>query len=252
MDDLFFFNLLILLMLISALIVFIVLIFISAPYGKLVNDKWGPVINNKLGWFLMEVPTIIIYVFFYIIGTNSAQLVPFVFLSLWLLHYVQRTLIFPFLIRGDNKMPITIMIFGIIFNSGNAYLQSRWINTFSTQYSPEWLLTPFFIIGFILFIIGFFVNLQSDHIIRKLRQQGENEHKIPFGGLYSWISCPNYLSEITEWSAWALMTFSLSGLTFAIWTFANLAPRALSTHKWYIDTFPNYPSNRKALIPFLI
>jgi len=40
-----------------------------------------------------------------------------------------------------------------------------------------------------------------------------------------------------------------AGLAFAVWTIANLAPRARSNHKWYRETFPDYPENRKALLP---
>ncbi|MHA1318096.1 MAG: hypothetical protein ACTSQ6_11365, partial [Candidatus Heimdallarchaeaceae archaeon] len=59
------------------------------------------------------------------------------------------------------------------------------------------------------------------------------------------------LGEITEWVGWAIMTFSIPGLVFAFWTIANLAPRARSNHKWYLENFPDYPKNRKALIPFI-
>jgi 3-oxo-5-alpha-steroid 4-dehydrogenase 1 len=34
-----------------------------------------------------------------------------------------------------------------------------------------------------------------------------------------------------------------------VWTFANLAPRAWSHHKWYHEKFSDYPLDRKALIP---
>jgi len=44
----------------------------------------------------------------------------------------------------------------------------------------------------------------------------------------------------------------MPGLVFFLWTAANLAPRAFSTHKWYLSTFPDYPKNRKALIPFIV
>ena len=47
------------------------------------------------------------------------------------------------------------------------------------------------------------------------------------------------------------MTWSLAGLAFALFTFCNLAPRALSNHRWYRETFEHYPSNRRALIPGL-
>jgi 3-oxo-5-alpha-steroid 4-dehydrogenase 1 len=32
----------------------------------------------------------------------------------------------------------------------------------------------------------------------------------------------------------------------------NLVPRAFATHKWYREKFPDYPANRKALIPYVI
>ena len=37
----------------------------------------------------------------------------------------------------------------------------------------------------------------------------------------------------------------------AVFTFANLAPRAWSHHKWYRKKFPDYPKQRRAVIPFI-
>ena len=39
------------------------------------------------------------------------------------------------------------------------------------------------------------------------------------------------------------------GLAFCVFTAANLIPRALSNHRWYRENFPDYPANRRALIP---
>lgn len=48
------------------------------------------------------------------------------------------------------------------------------------------------------------------------------------------------------------MTWSWPGLVFACWTFANLGPRAKTHQRWYIEKFGDeYPSDRKAMIPFL-
>jgi hypothetical protein len=55
-----------------------------------------------------------------------------------------------------------------------------------------------------------------------------------------------------EWTGWAIATLSLPGLVFALWTAANLAPRALKHHAWYRKTFPDYPQSRKAIIPFVL
>ncbi|MEJ2252675.1 MAG: 3-oxo-5-alpha-steroid 4-dehydrogenase, partial [Candidatus Lokiarchaeota archaeon] len=175
-----------------------------------------------------------------------------IFSVIWMIHYVQRTFIFPFLIRGKSKMPIAIMSFGFIFNLVNTYLQAKWIFKFSPLYKVSWIITPFFISGIIIFFSGYLINIQSDYIIRNLRDPGEKRHKIPKGGFYKYISCPNYFGEITEWIGWAIMLWCIPGLLFAFWTIANLAPRALSNHEWYKNEFPNYPKERKALIPFLL
>ena len=70
--------------------------------------------------------------------------------------------------------------------------------------------------------------------------------------MYKYVSYPNYLGEIMEWTAFALMTWSLAGLSFAIWTIANLVPRAIAGHEWYNKTFEDYPKNRKAILPYLL
>jgi 3-oxo-5-alpha-steroid 4-dehydrogenase 1 len=251
MSEIVIFNFIMIFFTIVGIGVFILLFFVSAPYGQHIRKGWGPNINNKLGWFIMEVPTVTIYWIFYVISERKTQLMPITFLSIWMVHYGQRTFIFPLLIRPKQPMPVTIITFGFTFNGINTYLQARWINTLSKPYNDHWIVSPFFIIGVSTFIIGFIINIHSDYITRNLRKPGEEAYKIPYGGMFKWVSCPSYFGEITEWTGWAVMTWSLPGLVFMFWTFANLAPRARSHHKWYLSTFPEYPKNRKALIPFI-
>jgi len=125
----------------------------------------------------------------------------------------------------------------------------RFLFTFSGGYPDSWLADPRFILGVIAFIAGFIINRWADRVLRKLRQPGESGYRIPQGGLYRWISCPNYFGEIIEWAGWAMATWSLPGLAFAVWTFANLAPRACAHHVWYHQHFADYPRQRRALIP---
>ena len=70
--------------------------------------------------------------------------------------------------------------------------------------------------------------------------------------MYRHVSCPNYLGEMLEWTGWAVLTWSLAGTAFAVFTAANLVPRAMAIHRWYRDKFPDYPVERKAVIPFLV
>jgi protein-S-isoprenylcysteine O-methyltransferase Ste14 len=136
-----------------------------------------------------------------------------------------------------------------VFNGVNAYLNGRYVYNFSRGYPDDWIKDPRFILGVLLFIVGFVINRHSDNILLKLRQPGESGYKIPYGGFYRWISCPNYFGEIVIWIGWALMTWSLAGIAFATWTAANLIPRARSHQKWYTQHFADYPTERKTLLP---
>jgi steroid 5-alpha reductase family enzyme len=148
-------------------------------------------------------------------------------------------------------MPIVVVISAFIFNIVNGYLNGRYIFTLSDGYANEWLGDPRFIIGLTLFVTGFVINRRADRTLRNLREPNESDYKIPYGQMYRWISCPNYLGEILIWIGWAISTWSLPGLAFAVWTTANLVPRAYSHHIWYRKHFPDYPTERKALLPGL-
>ena len=148
-------------------------------------------------------------------------------------------------------MPLSIALSGIFFNLMNAWLNGYYIFTLSGGYPDQWLYDPRFITGTGIFIAGFIINRHADYTLAKLRKSDETSYKIPYGGLYNLISCPNYFGEILIWTGWALATWSLAGLSFALWTVANLAPRAMSHHTWYHQQFPDYPAGRKALIPGL-
>ena len=235
-----------------ALGVFVALFFVSAPYGRHLRRGWGPLIPNLFGWILMESPAALVFAVFFAVGTVPKNLPVLLFFVLWELHYVHRAFIYPWTIRdGRKRMPIAVILMGIGFNIGNAYANGRYMFSLSVGYPSDWLLDPRFLAGVMLFLAGFIINRWADLTLRRLRKPGEIGYHIPYGGLYRWVSCPNYLGEIVEWSGWALATWSLPGLAFAIWTIANLAPRARSHHTWYHASFPEYPRERKALIPWI-
>lgn len=267
-----FFSILLIVVTLLAVGVFVMLFFITAGYGRHQKKKWGPKINTHLGWFIMEVPTLLVMGLCFIFSdkwhvNGTIKWIYFVILFIWFLHYGHRVLIYPFQIRNGNKMPLTVVSMGFLFNLSNVYIQGRWLFTLSdpiyaeqllfpisnANYSTSWLYSPQFIIGLVIFLVGYYINKRSDITLRGLRKASNGGgYKIPYGGLYNRISCPNYLGEIMEWIGWAVLTWSIAGLTFVIWTTANLLPRALSHHKWYQEEFEDYPENRKALIPYIL
>jgi 3-oxo-5-alpha-steroid 4-dehydrogenase 1 len=234
----------------GAAAVFVVLLFVRAPYGRHLREGWGPLMRNALGWAVMESPAPLVFGACFALGTAPRNLPIILFLILWELHYVHRAFIYPLTIRdGHKKIPIAVVLMAVGFNFGNAYANGYYLFSLSAGYAPEWVGDARFLAGVTLFLAGYGVNRWGDLRLRELRRPGETVYRIPYGGLFNWVSCPNYLGEIVEWCGWALATWSLPGLAFALWTFANLAPRARSHHAWYRANFTEYPRDRKALIP---
>ena len=233
-----------------AVVAFALLFFVSAPYGRHSRKGWGATVRPRTGWIIMEALSPLLFGLCFVSGGRMDSAVAWVFLILWEAHYIHRAFIYPFRLRSRNReMPLAVVSMGIFFNGVNAYLNGRYLFMFSDVYPESWLLDLRFIAGALLFIAGYVVNRHADEVLRRLRGPGEKGYRIPYGGLYRWVSCPNYLGEIMTWAGWALATWSLPGLAFAVWTVANLAPRARSHHRWYIEQFPNYPPARKALLP---
>jgi 3-oxo-5-alpha-steroid 4-dehydrogenase 1 len=231
---------------------FILLFFKPAPYGRHMTRAVGPIMNSSVGWVCMEVNSLIIMLLLFLMGNRRDNTVAIVFLGMWLFHYTHRSFIFPLRRRGGlNRMPLFIMLFALFFNLVNAYFNGRYLFMISPLYSISWLSDIRFVSGASLFLLGFVINVHSDQVLINLRKDDGREYKIPQGGLYRWVSCPNYLGEIVEWTGWALATWSLAGFAFAFWTIANLSPRSRSHHQWYKKHFEQYPANRKALIPLL-
>jgi len=231
--------------------VFILLFFVTAPYGRHTKKTWGPLINNKLGWFIMEFFLLVIFFYFILTGENEQSLVNMIIIGLITLHYLDRSLLFPFRIKTKGKkMPVAIMFMALGFNLSNGYLFGYYLGNFKV-YTMDWLTTPQFIIGSIVFVTGAVINKHADTVLINLRKPNETGYKIPQGGLFKYISCPNLFGEVIEWLGFAILTWSLPGLAFFVWTFANLVPRALSHHKWYLNNFEDYPEKRKAVIPFV-
>jgi steroid 5-alpha reductase family enzyme len=246
------FNLLLVTVFLLSFFVFAGLFFISAPYGKFYRKGWGMTLKSKTGWMLMELPSFAIMIFLFFVGNKKTSPVSLIFLIIWSIHYFHRSIIYPCRMSDTNKkFPFLILIFALVFNFINSYLNGRYLFYFSNTYPISWLRGARFITGLIIFVIGMSINIQSDSFLLNLRKSGNKDYKIPDRGLFKLVSSPNYLGEILEWIGWAILTWSLPGLAFAVFTIANLMPRAYKNHTWYRQQFSQYPQKRKALIPYI-
>lgn len=229
---------------------FILLQFVTAPFGRHTSKEWGPMIKNKYGWLLMELPSFAIILASLLIG-SKVNSVTWIIGGLWLFHYLNRAFIFPFRIKsGNKKMPLFITGSAIFFNLFNAGFNGYYFAELSS-YTTDWLNSWQFKVGLPLFMLGFAINFWSDEILMNLRKPGETGYVIPQGGLFKYVSAPNLFGEIVEWTGFAILAWNLPAGSFAIWTFANLVPRAVAHHRFYLEKFEDYPKERKAVFPFV-
>ena len=248
------FNVFLIVMAVIAVVVFIALYRVNAGYGKFYTEKWGPSLDNHLGWVLMEAPVFVAMLLLWLLSDRRDDGVRLVFLVLFESHYFHRSFIFPMQLRGHSRMPLSIVLMGVVFNTLNALMQGGWIFYVSPadRYPLSWLTSVPFLCGTAVFLAGMVINIQSDSIIRHLRKPGDTAHYLPRNGMFRYVTSANYFGEFLEWVGFAILTWSWAGAVFALWTFANLAPRAARIHEFYRREFPGQLDPRtKRMIPFL-
>lgn len=218
------------------------------PVGRLGTRGLGSQMNARWGWFIYELPALLTYPVIYLVVGNH-HLVGDVALALWLLHYGHRGLIWCWLIPNrDGKVSMSLLMSSISFNLINGSLLG-WYMAYAADYPAQWLLDPRAIVGILLFIVGAKLNVWSDYRMRRLRRESPVDRVVPSGGPFNYMCCPNLTGEIIEWIGFALLTWCLPGFAFALWTIANLVPRALWRRDWYRKNFATFPKNRAALLP---
>ncbi|KAI9506791.1 3-oxo-5-alpha-steroid 4-dehydrogenase-domain-containing protein [Coemansia spiralis] len=208
------------------------LLVFGSPYGSQTNYNGIFTISGRAAWIFMELVSPVVFIYSYF-SSNLAFLLPskiqplersastrsLVFVALWIAHYVNRAIIYPLRQPSRKNMHIGIMLCAVVFNTVNAYLNGRWLATAFSSHATE----PF----------------NSWDIL------------IPYGSLFSFVSCPHFFCELAEWAGFALASGSPAAWAFVLNILCNLAPRAYFIHRWYIGTFAVYPKSRKAIIPFV-
>lgn len=234
--------------------------FKPAPYGKHDNNKIGKCrIPQRIAHVGADgvLGVIGFSMIYFLLGTSiyessyDNKAVNIVMYCLFELHYIHRGLIHPVITRySDKTVPLLIPLGTFLPNALYFFINADWIG--SAEYRDGYYYDPRFIIGVILFISGYVINRWADWKLRSLRHtSGEQDYHIPYGLLFNYIACPNYLGEMIEWAGWTVMTWSLAGLVWWLFTCATFIARSRHNLQWYRKHFSDYPSKRKALIPFL-
>lgn len=234
-------------------------LFIETPYGRFANPRFGLSLDPRVGWFLMELPASVAFLWTFFSGPNRFAPFPLFVLFVWVCHYANRGFLMPLFMRvprgHKSGFGLMVVMIGWGVTSLHGYLNAAWVTTYAEP-SAAWMTDPRFVIGIALYYVGLGFNLHADHVLRTLRtheevQRGERVYRIPMGGLFRYVTNASYFAELVLWVGFAIFTWSPGGLFILGISLANLVPRAVSTHRWYRERFPDYPKERRILIPFV-
>lgn len=233
--------------------------FVSAPYGRF-GGSW-PLLkfHPRWGWILMELPATLAFWPAYLSGPRAGWTVPSIIAGIWAVHYLNRGFIFPWLIRAprdSRTFSIVVVSTGMFVTALHGYLHGYFVSRYADHLTIEWLSDGRFIVGAALYVFGLVLNIHSDAVVRSLRTQQEVErgdkiYRMPRRGGFVLVTNPQYLGELVAWVGFAMVTWSLAGVFILALSAANLVPRAIATHRWYQERFPDYPKSRRVLIPFV-
>ena len=135
-----------------ALLLFPVLLFVKAPYGRHSSKKWGKQISNRWGWFIMEVPSLLFVLYFTIWEGDLSNKLVLSASILWIAHYFHRSIIFPIRIHTTGKkMPLAIMFMALFFNLVNGSINGFWIGNLAPDFAFEGIYLVRFVLGVIIF-----------------------------------------------------------------------------------------------------
>ncbi len=127
-----------------SIIAFLVLLFKSAPYGRYSMSSWGPSMSSRLGWILMESPTVYLMLLFMYFFSSSLGVVEIIFTVIWMVHYVHRSFIWPLRAKLEGKrITLIVVLLAVIFNLVNVYIQGSWIFIYGS-YEKGWFFLFFF------------------------------------------------------------------------------------------------------------
>ena len=223
------------------------------PYGR--HDKEignFPRIPARISFAVSQfIPGILIFTLTYFLQRNFNHPPNIVMYCLFIIHYINRSIVDGIASRhSKRKVSLWIPVVATLANTLFHFVNAQFIG--EAQYCNGYYFDPRFIIGLIFFITGFILNRVADGQLIALRPDYKDDnYQIPKAATFYLISCPNYLGEAMEWFGWSLLTWSISGFVWFLFSLSTFIPRARQNHKWYNDNFNDYPGKRKALLPFI-
>lgn len=166
---------------------------------------------------------------------------------------------------NTSKMNVLHYIFGNSFyilatlSTILPILLSRTSNKYSLTDLIDKLITKGRAIEFILFIYATHHQHKCHVILANLRKDKSgrvitDQHYVPSGGLFQYVSCPHFLMETILYLIIVLIQEFKNvywNLIFILVLTTQII-NAITDHRWYKRKYKDYPKERKAIFPFLL
>mmetsp|Transcript_19920 Transcript_19920/g.39103 ORF Transcript_19920/g.39103 Transcript_19920/m.39103 type:complete len:318 (-) Transcript_19920:16-969(-) len=226
----------------------------STAYGRF-GESAVISVNPRLGWFLMEIPVTLTFVYFFFVkgGSQSHEPVPRFMAVIMLLHYSYRNFIFPYLIRvhgNSTNFSLVPALGGSLVTITHGYLNAKWFAEYGKHLNKSWLRDPRFAIGLTVYLSGLVMIIWHDKILRDLRADpSAPRYQIPYGGFFDYITCAQYFAELWAFTGFAILSWGPNGLFILTVSLVNLVPRAAVTTAWYKEKFGAEYPERYHILP---
>lgn len=166
---------------------------------------------------------------------------------------------------SSSKINIIHYMFGIAFyvlatiSTVLPILLSDTSNKYSLNDLINNLVTKRRAIAFVLFIYASHYQQKCHIILANLRKDKAGrviteQHYVPSGGLFEYLSCPHFLLETILYFIIILVqefNFTYWSLIFAL-VLSTQTINAITEHKWYKRKYKEYPKERRAIFPRLL
>mmetsp|Transcript_1860 Transcript_1860/g.2399 ORF Transcript_1860/g.2399 Transcript_1860/m.2399 type:complete len:292 (-) Transcript_1860:421-1296(-) len=226
-------------------------------YGRFGNDDVVFAVSPRVGWWLMELPVTVMFVYFFFIkgGSQSHNLVPRIMALVICGHYAYRGWYYPYNIKVSNNsknFSLAPAVGGWLVTTVHGYLNAKWFAEHGKHLNRVWLKSARFWIGLAVYYSGFAMLVWHDKLMRDLRNTPGPRYRIPVGGMFDYATCAHYFAELWAWLGFAILSWGPNGVFIFTVSFVNLVPRAVGTHSWYLEKFGDeYPADRQYMVPFV-
>jgi len=228
---------------------------LRAVYGRYTSAKWGPTLPGVVDWYAHGTSLLAVALCVYEAGALPRSLAGRLCLLAFCVHYLNRSVVHAELVRPDCKpVPAFTTLLGSSFCWFNGLAIGRYL-TFpglaSDLDAPGYAASPRFLVGMVLWAVGFVGNVAHDRYLLRLKREGAG-YQIPVKFMFRYVSGANFLMEMVEWLGFLIACGGPPAAAFFVCTVCNIGPRAFHHHAWYREKFREaYPADRKALLPMV-